>query len=216
MDKQSPTKILVGVFCAVSKNLCNFAHCMKHLRLIYTAIAGLCLLAACKEKKPAQDTIIYSKQEVRKPQAPIKMQEYRQETDAQWLGCNYHISLLRTASDSLPMVQDEIGQKYVDNTVALTITREDASVFFKRTFTKGAFASYVDDDYRKNGILEAMIFEEVDDGRLEFAVSIAHPQSEDEFIPLKLIIDADKGLTIKRDNDIDTFGGHSDDEDDDD
>lgn len=175
------------------------------------------LLGACKDKKPAQDTIITSRQEVRKPQAPIKMQEYRQENTAQWLEGNYHILLVRTPVDSLPMVQDEIGQKYVDNRIELTITRADGSVFLKRTFTKSTFASYLDDDYRRTGILEAMIFEEVDDGRLEFAVSVAHPQADDEFIPLEMKIDSAGGLTIKRDSDMDTSGnGIQDDDDDDD
>lgn len=190
---------------------------MKHLRLLYTA-AALCLLVACKDKKPAQDTIITTRQEVRKPQAPIGMQDYRQETDATWMGRSYHIVVHRTAVDSLPMVQDEIGQKYVDNRVTVTIRRPDGSEFFRRTFTKGAFLSYLDDDYRRNGILEAMIFEEVDDGCLQFAVSIAHPQSEDEFIPLEMKINAEGGLAIKRDGDIDTYGNarHNDDDGDDD
>jgi len=35
---------------------------------------------------------------------------------------------------------------------------------------------------------------------------VAHPQSEDEFIPLEMKLDRDGGLTIKRDNELDTNG----------
>ena len=171
----------------------------------FIAIAGLIALASCKEKKPSQEIII-TRQEVAKPQAPISMQDYKQTTDVTWMNATYHIEVVRMPSDSLPMVKDEYGQQYVDNSIVLTVTRNDGSVFFKRTFTKASFSSYIDDDYRRTGILEALIFEEVDDNRLEFAVSVAHPQSEDEFIPLEMKLDRDGGLTIKRDNELDTNG----------
>ena len=178
------------------------------------AVAAATLLGSCKEKKTVKEPIITSRQEARKPKAPIRMQDYRQEIDAHWLGRSYHIVVVRTPVDSLPMVKDEIGQKYVDNRITLTISRADGSVFLEKTFTKAAFLSHIDDDYRRTGILEAMIFEEVDNDQLEFAVSIAHPQSEDEFIPLELSIDRNGGITIKRDNDIDTNGYNDDDDDD--
>jgi hypothetical protein len=171
----------------------------------FIAIAGLIALASCKEKKPSQEIII-TRQEVAKPQAPISMQDYKQTTDVTWMNATYHIEVVRMPSDSLPMVKDEYGQQYVDNSIVLTVTRNDGSVFFKRTFTKASFSSYIDEDYRRTGILEALIFEEVDDNRLEFAVSVAHPQSEDEFIPLEMKLDRDGGLTIKRDNELDTNG----------
>lgn len=186
------------------------------LLLIAIAAAGALSLGACKEKKKAQEPIIISREEPRKPKAPIRMQDYRQEVDAKWLGRTYHIEVLRMPSDSLPMVSDEIGQKYVDNRISLKISREDGSVFLQKTYTKAAFQSYLDDDFRRTGILEAMIFEEVDDNRLEFAVSVVHPQSEDEFIPLKMTIDRMGEISVKRDTDIDTNGYDNDGDDDDD
>lgn len=182
---------------------------------ITTIMAAACiLLAACKEKKATQD-IIVSRQEVPWPQAPISMQEYCQRTDIEWQGTAYCVEIMRTPVDTMPMVKDETGQQFVDNRISLTIMRRDSTVFFQRTFTKRSFNSYLDEDYRRNGILEAMIFEEADDRQLEFAVSIAHPQSEDEFIPLEMKITADGGIAIKRDNDIDINGNDDDDDDDD-
>jgi hypothetical protein len=114
--------------------------------------------------------------------------------------------VVRTPVDSLPMVKDEVGQKYVDNRIALTITRRDGSVLLSKTYTKASFKSFLNDDYRQNGILEAMVFDEVDDGELEFAVSVAHPQSEDEFTPLQLSVKSDGTVSIKPDTDLDTTG----------
>lgn len=169
------------------------------------ALAGIMMLGACKEKKTSDD-IIVSRQEQPKPKAPISMQEYTQNTDVEWLGTTYHVTITRTPVDSLPMVKDEIGQKFVDNRILLTILRKDSTVFYRKSFSKVSFNSSLDDDYRQNGILEAMIFEKVGKGGLEFAVSVGRPQSEDEFIPLLLTIDRDGGVVIRRDNEIDTSG----------
>lgn len=169
------------------------------------AALGLMVLTGCKEKKQTQD-IIATKQEEVKLQDPIRMQEYRQEQTVDWNGRSYRVAVVRTPVDSLPMVQDEVGQKYVDNRISLTITRQDQTVLLSKQFTKASFHSYLNDDYRQKGVLEAMVFDEVDDGELEFAVSVAHPQSEDEYIPLKLSVRADGGISIKRDSDLDTHG----------
>lgn len=169
------------------------------------------MLTACKEKKSSQD-IIVSKPEVFKPEAPISMQERHDNVEVRWQNDLYTISIDRTPQDSLPMVKDEIGQQYVDNSIRLTVNRADGSVFFGRTFTKGSFASYLDDNFRRTGILEALVFDEVDDGKLEFAVSISRPQADDEFIPLEMKIDRNGGIVIKRDEHMDTNGDDDDDD----
>lgn len=177
----------------------------KNITII--AAVSIMMATACKEKKqPVREDIITTRQEVPAPKAPITMQEYKDIKDVEWQGKKYRVEIARTPADSLPMVKDELGQKYVDNRITLIVSRQDSTVFYKRSFTKNAFASYLDDDYRSKGILEAMIFEKVADGALEFAVSIAHPQSEDEFIPLTMKLDRDGGLNIKRDTEIDTNG----------
>jgi len=169
------------------------------------AALGLLALTGCKEKKQTQDIIVMKHEEVRL-QDPIRMQEFKQELTVDWNGRPYSVSVVRTPVDSLPMVKDEVGQKYVDNRIALTITRRDGSVLLSKTYTKASFQSFLNDDYRQNGILEAMVFDEVDDGELEFAVSVAHPQSEDEFTPLQLSVKPDGTVSIKPDTDLDTTG----------
>ena len=104
--------------------------------MFFSALA--IVVASCGEKKK-HDDIIAPKAEVPKPQAPIRMQDYNQTTDVKWLNRDYQVVVTRTPDDSLRMVKDETGQKYVDNRIALRIVRADGSVFFSRSFTKAAF-----------------------------------------------------------------------------
>ena len=92
-----------------------------------TAVLALGLLTGCKQKKQTED-IIVRKTETPKPQAPIRMQEYNQVKDIQWLDRGYQVNIRRTADDSLRMVKDETGQKFVDNSISLRIVRADGSV----------------------------------------------------------------------------------------
>ena len=100
-------------------------------------------------------------------------------------------------------VQDETGQKFVDNRITLRVIRADGSVFFKKVFTKGNFDAQLDDDYRKTGILEGLVFDKVDGNNLVFAGSVSHPQT-DEYIPLVVTVSNFGNISIKRDDQMDT------------
>lgn len=177
---------------------------MKRLqRLILIASAGM-LCVACGQKKQTED-IIVPKAEVKAPQGPIRMQDYKQTKDIQWLGKPYQVEVHRTPDDSLRMVKDEDGQKFVDNRITLRILRSDGSTFYKGSFTKAAFESYLDDDYRKTGILEGFVFDKVEGAQLIFAASVCHPQT-DEYIPLVVTVSSQGEVGIRRDSDMDTYG----------
>ena len=178
-------------------------------------MAAVMLTTGCKEKKKTDD-IIATKAEVVKPSAPIRMQDYTQVKDVAWLGKQYKVTIHRTPDDSLRMVKDEMGQKFVDNRISLTVTRSDGSVAISKTFTKANFENYIDEKYRRMGILEGFVFDEVDDLRLEFAASVSLPLT-DEYIPLEVKVDNFGNVTIERDSNMDTYGtGDEDDESDDD
>ena len=142
------------------------------------------------------------------------MQDYNQVKDIQWLDRAYQVDIRRTADDSLRMVKDETGQKFVDNRIHLKVIRQDGSVFFSQTFTKASFNDYLDDDYRATGILEGLVFDRVDGHQLIFAGSVSHPQT-DEYIPLEVKIDNFGNVSVERDSELDTNGtGEHDDDDD--
>ena len=133
------------------------------------------------------------------------MQEYQRTKDVQWMGKDYQVDVRRVASDSLPMVKDEIGQEFVDNRITIRILRSDGSVFFSQVFTKAAFEQFLDDDYRETGILEGLVFDKVDGHQLVFAASVSHPQT-DEYIPLVLTVSNFGVVGIKPDTELDTSG----------
>lgn len=168
--------------------------------LILALIAVPCLLASCGQKKQ-HDDIIVQHTEAPKPQAPIRMQDYKDVKDVQWLGKQYQVEVSRTADDSLRMVKDENGQKFVDNRIILKVIRTDGSVFCTKTFTKAAFEGCLDDDYRKTGILEGFVFDKAEGNQLFFAASVCHPQT-DEYIPLIVTVSNFGEVGISRDQDL--------------
>ena len=146
--------------------------------------------------------------------------------DVEWLDRSYQVDIRRMADDSLKMVKDETGQKFVDNRIRLKVIRQDGSVFFSRTFTKADFNDYLDEDYRATGILEGLVFDRVDGYQLIFAGSVCHPQTDeyiplvyqlifagsvchpqtDEYIPLVITLSNFGDVTISRDTQMDTSG----------
>ena len=176
---------------------------MKKLLSLMVLTALGAALVACGGKKKSDD-IIAPKVEKVKPSEPVKMQEYKDTNYVKWVeGRYYHLTVLRQPCDTLPMVKDETGQKFVDNLFQMTVTRTDGSVFFDRKFTKNSFNKYINEDYQNTGILEGIVFDKVDGDWLVFAASVAHPQT-DEYIPLVIKLSRMGVLEISQDTQMDT------------
>ena len=158
-------------------------------------------LVACSEKKKSTDIITQRVEKV-KPQSPERMQEYDDSRDVTWIGKQYKVTVHRQPGDSLSMVKDETGQKFVDNIISVSVFRADGSKFFSRNFTKSDFLTYLDDDYIKTGILEGLVFDKAEGDFLLFGASVGHPQS-DEYIPLVFKLSRMGDLSIKRDTQMD-------------
>lgn len=190
----------------------TFAQIFGKMRktLIMAGFAATLLGVACKETKKSTDIII-KKEVTKKPAAPIRMQEYNQTTSTTLGGSALSCTIHRLPDDSLAMVKDETGQKFVDNSISLVITRNDGSTFFSRTFTKASFDSCLDDDYRQTGILEGLVFDRAEDNMLRFAASVSHPGT-DEYIPIVMTIDRFANVAIKLDTQLDTSADEDDDE----
>ena len=162
------------------------------------ALTFVGLLATSCGKKKQHDDIIVQETETPQPQAPIRMQDYKDIKDVQWLGKQYQIEVSRTACDSLAMVKDETGQQFVDNRIVLKVIRQDGSVFCTKTFTKSAFSACLNDDYRKTGILEGFVFDKAEGNHLFFAASVCHPQT-DEYIPMVVTLSNFAEVGISKD-----------------
>ena len=176
---------------------------MKKTKLLILLMAGV-LATSCGQKKKSND-IIVKRVETPKPQGPIRMQEYQQTKDIQWLKKDYQVEVRRVADDSLRMVKDENGQLFVDNRITIRVLRSDGSIFFNQTFTKAAFEKYLDNDYRETGILEGLVFDKVDGPQLVFAASVSHPQT-DEYIPMVVTVSNFGTVGIRPDTELDTSG----------
>ena len=160
------------------------------------------VMVGCGEKKKSDD-IIAQRVVKAAPKAPERMQGYTDKREIQWIGRTYHVDISRAAADSLPMVRDETGQKYIDNTVSVVISRSDGSVFFRHVFSKSDFSSCLDADYSQTGILEGLVFDRVDGDDLLFAASVSHPHT-DEYIPLVVRLSRMGALSVNRDTELDT------------
>lgn len=169
---------------------------MNYKSLLALAFVGL-IITSCGKKKQ-HDDIIVQETEAPQPQAPIRMQDYKDVKDVQWLGKQYQIEVSRTACDSLAMVKDETGQQFVDNRIVLRVIRQDGSVFCTKTFTKSAFSACLNDDYRKTGILEGFVFDKAEGNHLFFAASVCHPQT-DEYIPMVVTLSNFAEVDISKD-----------------
>ena len=117
---------------------------MKKIQLLAALLMAV-LAISCGKKKESKDIIVPTA-EVVKPKAPISMQPYSQQQEVAWLDKSYQVFIDRVADDSLRMVQDETGQKFVDNRITLRVIRADGSVFFKKVFTKATFDAQLDDE----------------------------------------------------------------------
>ena len=169
---------------------------MNYKSVLALAFVGL-ITTSCGKKKQ-HDDIIVQETEVPQPQAPIRMQDYKDVKDVQWLGKQYQVEVSRTACDSLAMVKDETGQQFVDNRIVLKVIRQDGTVFCTKTFTKSAFNACLDDDYRKTGILEGFVFDKAEGNHLFFAASVCHPQT-DEYIPMVVTLSNFAEVGISKD-----------------
>lgn len=176
-----------------------------NIKLNITCLALIAMIATGCGGNDKQEvkTIIAKKTEEKAPTAPIRMQEYNQQISPEWNGKKVNVDIKRTADESLPMVKDENGQEFIDNTITLSVTTAEGKDIFKKTFTKTAFNQYIGEDYRKGGILEGIVFDKPSGKELRFAASVCLPQS-DEYMPLLIYISPRGTMRIEHDTQIDS------------
>lgn len=155
--------------------------------------AGLMVLASCKKEKAQEESnIITIDYEAPKPQAPIAQSSTSSVLSVEWVeGRQYKVKIDRYPADSTAMVENEIGQKYIDNEIKVEVRREDNSVFYNKTFTKASFASVLTGDYNEKAILGGMsVRPKTEESKLVFIAWINYPDAgEDEALTIKVCLD---------------------------
>lgn len=174
---------------------------MKHV--IYLC-AVVFLMASCGKKKESKNIIVSKKQETRAPAKKEKMEPVDYTWNVEWGGSTYTVLVHRFPDESLPMVEDEYGNKYYDNRITIKVTRKDGSEFFNKTFTKNDFSHCLDDNFRKNGALLGLIFVESVGDDLKFGGSVGSPDPlSDEYIPLVMKLNRMGTIHVYRDAELD-------------
>lgn len=167
------------------------------------AILLLALSFGCHKKQPSTD-IITSKPVKRVENKVLKVGDYNQSMNVDWLGKSYQIEVSRQADSSLPIVKDDGGNKYYDNKISLKVLREDGSEFFSHTFTKKDFSGFIDETYKEHNVLLGIVFDDCKEGSLCFAASVGAPDmTSDEYIPFIITLSKSGQMSISRDTRLD-------------
>lgn len=168
-------------------------------RVIVTAIAALALFASCGEQKKTDGIIIAQNYEIPKPTAPKSLTPASKRQQVEWNGGRtYYVDITGMSVDSLPMVSNEYGQKYKDNTIRLEVSRSDSTVFFKRTFRKADFGRFLKSDYRDKAILAGMNFLGADESKLLFLAWVNYPEAgDDEAIEVRVAVDMQGNVSMQ-------------------
>ncbi len=111
-------------------------------------------------------------------------------------GHTYDYSINGVPCDSLPVVTDDEGTRYADNLFQLIIKR-DGEAFVNRTITKASLSHKLTSEFRQNGILDGIIYDDRQSG-LRFRVSVSFPES-DVHTPLLIQVGSDGSLVYERD-----------------
>ena len=151
------------------------------------------MLGACKEKVQPKDTAEYADSfELPKPGEPIKMASTVKETVVRWDGAACTVRIQSLPADSLPMVENEYGQQYVDNVFDLQVINA-GQIVFHRKVSKSAFVATIADarvrsEYASKAILKSVSVErDSKTGEFRyFVVSLQAPEAaEDEYMLFK-------------------------------
>lgn len=112
----------------------------------------------------------------------------------------YALMINREACDSLGIVTDEMGYRYADNLLNISVKKNDA-VLFNRTFKKKDFLHLLDAEFAKHSILDGCRFLQVHEGMVTFSLAVSYPDS-DMSRPFKLNIGPDGSYMIVKNDDL--------------
>ena len=176
---------------------------MKYMRSVLLAVVVL-LLISCGNNGKNESEVKNTANEV----------VVRQMTDLHLIdsvrsgGHLYVYEFLRTPSDSLPKVKDDMDDLFRDNTIRLTI-RRDGSKYFDKTFTKAVFSSSIDNVFYKNAILDGIRFLRAEAGQgLTFSFAVSYPES-DMSMPFLFTITDSGTYSFVKDENLDKEDGDS-------
>lgn len=172
----------------------------------FSIFVWILLMAGCTGKAVQQDEKQALQIDSVSSAGVQHMQVSRSEQNVKLKGKNYHLFIQRVPADSLPHVNNDMGDTYADNIITLRITRDKGIKVLSRTFTKKDFSSIVGTSkLLSQCILEGMVFDKTTPQGIVLAASISVPQT-DLYIPVSITVSPDGKMTMVKEEEIeDTY-----------
>ncbi len=166
--------------------------------LLYLGVCmSVILLASCSSsKKNDGKDITMAAHDSISADSVQRMQVSESKVAISYKGKQYSSSVVRKPDSSLPVVQNDQGDRFSDNRITLQLTCGGSSIVNK-TFTKDSFSSLVDANFLKHAILEGLVYDKVTPQGIRYVASICYPQT-DLYIPLSLTISADGRIAMAK------------------
>ncbi len=156
------------------------------------------LLVGCHKDKEETQT---EREGTEAEEQIYSMPDYRSHEEVKMGGRVYAYNIERTASDSLPLVKDELGGAK-DNVVRLRLSR-DGHTYYNRTLTKELFRSSMDENFYEHSILDGIRFVRAEAGRgLVFSLSVSEPGS-DMTVPFSMTVADDGSVSFAKEEIMD-------------
>lgn len=168
---------------------------MKTLVYIVTCVVMLSVISCTSRNKGGDDVQVLMKDST-VISAPQRMQVSDTKVTITYKGREYCSSVVRRPDESLPVVTNEQGERFIDNSIALRITCGGKQIVDK-VFTKESFVSLVDARFLKYAILEGLVYDKTTPQGIIYAASICYPQS-DLYVPLRLTVSADGKISMAK------------------
>lgn len=170
---------------------------MKNLVYMFACVSAILLSACSSKNKNGNETQAFL-QDSAKVAAPQRMQVADTKETFTYKGKEYQSSVVRKPDESLPVVTNEQGEKFVDNRITLHISGGGKQLVDK-VFTKKSFASLIDVKFMKHAILEGLVFDRTTPQGMIYAASVCYPQS-DLYVPIRLTVTVDGEISMEKED----------------
>ena len=177
---------------------------MKDVLYFWMCLVMVLLSACSSQKKGDGDDIHVLMKDSVDSHGLQRMQVSDTKTTFTYAGRDYQSNVVRRPDDALPVVTNEQGDRFVDNSISLRIT-SDGKLVIDKVFTKESFASLVEAKFLRHSILEGLVYDKTTPQGIVYAASVCYPQT-DLYIPLSLTITPDGKIVMAKQELMEDFG----------
>lgn len=172
---------------------------MKKYKLLWAACLTLGGLTACQENAAPKNETVAQENVAEKDLQPMADTPQTATTNLNIGNHRYAVTLRRAPDESLPLVVDELDQRFYDNAVEISILRDDAE-WFAQKVTKDTFGELLSDAERKGSLLLGMSCDTArcDRSRLCFTAQVGQAGEGPAF--LYLVPTGGGAPSVQRDN----------------